>query len=234
MNTQLAEKVASYDQGSTLEVHHFFDSIQGEGPLVGTPAVFLRLAGCNLACPLCDTDYTSTRTQMTPEFILGYIQKVLKKEAGHLVVITGGEPFRQHIWPTVEILINNGYKVQIETNGTLWQTGDWYNNSVTIVCSPKTPTVNEKLKPYIHSYKYVMSADDIGVDGLPSHPLDNLVGSDRDVARPHEGFRGTIYLQPVDVNDPAEDQRHITAVIESCMKFGYTLCLQVHKLIHME
>jgi 7-carboxy-7-deazaguanine synthase len=233
MNIQPAEKVANYEQGSTLDVHHFFDSIQGEGPLVGIPATFIRLAGCNLECPLCDTDYTSIRTQMTPEDILLYLQKSNRK-AGYLIVITGGEPFRQHIWPTVELLIENGYKVQIETNGTLWQTGDWYNESVIIVCSPKTPTINEKMKPYIHSYKYVMSADDIGEDGLPSHPLDNLVGSERDVARPHAGFKGSVYLQPVDVGDPHENRRHQLACANSCMEHGYTFCLQVHKLIDME
>ena len=235
MNTQPIEKRADYNQGSTLEVHSIFDTIQGEGPFVGSPSTFIRLAGCNLACPLCDTDYTSIRTQMTPEDLVWHLSHVLKHKPGRLIVITGGEPFRQHIEFLVEQLVDYGYRVQIETNGTLFQTSEyWIHPNVTIVCSPKTPVVNEWLRIFIHSYKYVMSADDIGADGLPSHPLDNLVGSERDVARPHPGFEGSIYLQPVDVSDPHENRRHLEAVIESCMVHGYTLGIQLHKLIGME
>ena len=53
-NGQPIEKVQRTFDG-TLEVHSIFKTIQGEGPFCGTPAVFIRLAGCNLQCPWCDT-----------------------------------------------------------------------------------------------------------------------------------------------------------------------------------
>lgn len=230
MNDQQFEKKTNDER---IEVHSMFDTIQGEGPFVGTPATFIRLAGCNLACPLCDTDYTSSRTKFTPNDILYYVQE-LGHKPGRLIVITGGEPFRQNIYPLVYILVGAGYKVQIETNGTLYQSGFWNLDGITIVCSPKTPTVHKALRPFIHSYKYVMSADDIGEDGLPTRPLDNISEADRIVARPHEGFAGTIYLQPVDTKSTYNNARHQKAVVDSCMEFGYTLCLQLHKIINME
>src|SRR3954467_9071958 len=45
--------------GNSLSIHSIFYTLQGEGPYSGCPAVFMRLAGCNLQCPGCDTDYTS-------------------------------------------------------------------------------------------------------------------------------------------------------------------------------
>lgn len=232
-NVQPTEKRTNPLDGDSVEVHHIFDTIQGEGPFVGVPATFIRLAGCNLACPLCDTDYTSTRTRLAPNDIVFYLQK-LGHKPGRLVVITGGEPFRQNIGELVKTLLLEKYRVQIETNGTLYQDGPWDWKNVTIVCSPKTPVVDGRLRPFIHSYKYVAAAEDINPeDGLPKSPLDHDQGV-RLVARPHVGFRGTVYLQPVDVGDEYANRRHTAAVVDSCMKFGHNLCLQIHKIVSLE
>jgi len=51
--------------GLYLEVQDIFSTIQGEGPFAGKPAVFLRLAGCNLRCFFCDTDFESRRTTLS-------------------------------------------------------------------------------------------------------------------------------------------------------------------------
>ncbi|WP_046973456.1 7-carboxy-7-deazaguanine synthase QueE, partial [Dyella japonica] len=96
-------------------------TIQGEGPFCGQPAVFVRLAGCNLQCPGCDTNYTSNRKKMSHSDIWQEIVHVTGEAKTKLVVITGGEPFRQ---PEVVNFINylidmKGYRVQVETNGTM-------------------------------------------------------------------------------------------------------------------
>ena len=44
--------------GSSLDAVEIFAFLQGDGPLLGVPAIFIRLRGCNLACPLCDTNYS--------------------------------------------------------------------------------------------------------------------------------------------------------------------------------
>lgn len=223
-NQQPAERL-SKDNAGMIDVHSVWLTMQGEGPFVGKPAVFVRLAGCNLTCPLCDTDYTYGRHSITPDAVVSLVQA--KRNRG-LVVITGGEPFRQPIGPLCSLLINLGYLVQIETNGTLYQQMPWGNRRLVVVCSPKTPKLNTQLKPYIHALKYVMAAGHVdSVDGLPL----SVLGQRMAVARPWPEFTGDVYLQPEDHCDPLINKLNLDAVLASCMHHGYRLCLQVHKLV---
>lgn len=227
-NSQEIVKQNLHPEGH-LVVHSIFYTIQGEGPFAGRPALFIRLSDCNLQCPGCDTEYTSTRKTMTPAEILEEVRKSVKPRT--LVVITGGEPFRQNIAPLVRVLASYDYIVQIETNGTLFVPGlPW--SSVTVVCSPKTGRVNQSLLDVIDAYKYVLHADSVDDDGLPIQALDHSVGTR--VARPHEGFKGSVYLQPMDCHNTAQNHRNIAAVRDSCLKHGYTLQLQIHKIIGVE
>lgn len=237
-NVQAPEKRVISD-GSHLAVNSIFHTIQGEGPFVGSPATFVRLAGCNLQCPLCDTEYTN-RSDMSIAKILAGI--MLATPSGHqipeLVVLTGGEPFRQSIGPLIHALIEIGYKVQIETNGTLFQNGlPLGDPSLTIVSSPKAGAINKKLMPYINALKYVATVDSLkdSPDGLPMHALEHPNGGM--LARPPDGFKGIVYLQPVDEQDTRRggaNDKNLAAVVESCQKYGHRLCLQVHKIIGVD
>ena len=227
MNKQPITKQNLNEKGY-LKVVNIFRTIQGEGPFAGIPAVFIRLAGCNLQCPMCDTDYTSDSTLSEPEFILNQVQELIG--APHLVVITGGEPFRQNLTPLVKLLIVSGFDVQIETNGTLYLQ-DFPYRFVTVVCSPKTGGLNKKLLKHISAYKYVLSADAVSEqDGLPIEALGHIAWPE--VARPP--LRARVFLQPVDTGDKKENERHLKATIDSCLTFGHTLGLQLHKIINME
>ena len=73
-----------------MRVNEIFYSLQGEGYHTGTPAVFLRFSGCNLACPFCDTDFSDS-TPMTAEEILAAVTAF----PAHHIVLTGGEPLLQ-------------------------------------------------------------------------------------------------------------------------------------------
>ena len=225
MNQQPPEKQNLQSPG-VLQVHSIFRTIQGEGPFTGQRAVFIRLAGCNLQCPLCDTDYTDKRKELSVMTIMDHVIAI--GNPGILVVITGGEPFRQNLSWLVEALLADGYRVQIETNGTLYQ--DLPFDKITVVCSPKTGSVNKKLQPHIHSLKYVLRAGYIMADGLPISALDHSASPI--LARPWPEFRGTVYVQPVDI--PGSDNAHLDATIASVMRNGYTLCLQTHKIIGLE
>lgn len=229
MNKQPISKQILRSDGK-LFLHHVFATIQGEGPYVGVPAVFVRLSGCNLQCPACDTDYSSRGDLVTPAELVALIDKE-RTGTSNLVVITGGEPFRQNLAPLVDLLLDLGYRVQIETNGTLFVPGLRYDE-VTIVCSPKTGRLNQTLLPHIDAFKYVVSADSIGEDGLPIRALDHSAFPV--VARPPVGFKGRIYVQPMDAQNATENRRNLDAAIRSCLQFGYTLCLQIHKIIGME
>lgn len=226
MNLQPVEKQSR--NTSSLEVHSIFYTIQGEGPYTGSRAVFLRLAGCNLQCPLCDTDYTSERITLTPSQIL--VKIIALGRPGDLVVITGGEPFRQSLRATVDTLLLAAFKVQIETNGTLYQELPF--PKITIVCSPKTGSINKKLAPHIDSLKYVLHSDSVGKDGLPLTALDHPALPQ--LARPPKGFTGMIYVQPVDEINSHKNWRHLQTAVDSVMKHGYRLQLQVHKIIQMD
>lgn len=228
LNTQKPEPYAHVHPDGSLEVFKIFPTIQGEGPFTGTPAIFVRLAGCNLFCSQCDTDYTSSRIRMTPKEILGQIKAI--GSPAKLIVLTGGEPFRQGIGPLCIEAIAAGYEIQIETNGSLFQYGLPYGDPrLTIVCSPKTPKVHPSLAGWINAYKYVLDAKHVGEDGLPMESM----GTPMRIGRPDNKER-PIYVQPLDVQDPIENKKNIDACIASCLKHGYRLSFQIHKLIGVE
>lgn len=237
-NQQPAEK-RIVSSGLELAVNSIFHTIQGEGPFAGSPAVFIRLAGCNLQCPLCDTEYTSRETV----HVLKIVSRVRSyKPKGfaqpNLVVITGGEPFRQSIGPLILALLHEGFLVQIETNGTIYQHGVPYTDPrLTIVCSPKAGKINADLMPHIRAFKYVANVESLegSVDGLPSHALEHPNG--KGLARPSANWQGDIYLQPVDEKDErrgGKNDKNLTAVVHSCQKYGHRLCLQIHKIIGVD
>ena len=101
-----------------LALSEIFYSIQGEGTWTGTPAVFVRLAGCNLACDFCDTDYSTKFFASAQEIV------TMVRETGGdcpMVVLTGGEPLAQAETPAlIEALRRDGRRVHIESNGTIF------------------------------------------------------------------------------------------------------------------
>lgn len=216
--------------GQTLDIHSIFLTIQGEGPYAGRQAVFIRLAGCNLQCPNCDTDYTSSRSNQDVPDIIKTVQMIAERAT--LIVITGGEPFRQRLAPLVIALMRQGFSVQIESNGTLHEPGFPYAK-VTLVVSPKTGSINPLIVEHIAALKYVGRWDDLDADdGLPLRALEHPAKPK--LARPPEGFRGELFLQPEDSYNIQENHRNVEAVKTSCRKHGYRLCLQMHKIINVE
>lgn len=214
------------DPSGALDVVGVFHTIQGEGPYTGAPAVFVRLAGCNLKCPACDTRYTDGRQLISPAQLIDRIESVRGK-ATVLIVLTGGEPFRQDISPLTELLLIRGLQVQVETNGTLFIEYFPYR-SVSVVCSPKTPKIHPRVMPFVRALKYVLHAGHVDDrDGLPSLSL----GMACPPQRPWEGFSGEVFLQPEDSPDPIQLDRNTRACVESCLKFGYRLSVQTHKLL---
>ncbi len=241
INQQPISKFEDTDNGATLRVHSIFGpTVQGEGPLAGHPAVFIRLAGCNLQCPQCDTVYTGSDLSRFPVMTQEIMARVRRIHPGPvLVVISGGEPFRQNITPLCHALLDEDYQVQIETNGTLappfgFPAGNLMQPGAWVVVSPKAGKVHKQTAAIAVAWKYVLNADSYDPeDGLPIRALDHTA-SPR-VARPPEDFPvGAIYLQPADVQDEELNAINTRAVVRSCMKHGYTVCLQLHKILQLE
>ena len=111
-----------------MRVNEIFYSLQGEGFHTGTPAVFVRLSGCNRRCPFCDTSHES-HTEMSEEDITSAVAVF----GAPIAVITGGEPAMQLTSSLVDRLHALGMKVHVETNGSLPlpDNVDW------VTCSPK-------------------------------------------------------------------------------------------------
>ena len=248
----LKVKKQSYEtDDGTLLVKEVFDTIQGEGPHSGVPCVFVRLSNCNLSCSFCDTDFEGgTKYPVNALFneILA-VQKEANKERC-LVVITGGEPLLQlRLGDLVEKLIRCGISVQIETAGTVCQDNfldtlslyRCYSSTIShtqpfldIVCSPKTGSLNKQLEPSITHYKYLVSAKNVSSkDGLPE--LSYETGKYLEIARPPRRYirNNLVWVHPIDDYSSKVNSANREAALESALKYGYRLGLQIHKLVNM-
>jgi 7-carboxy-7-deazaguanine synthase len=100
-----------------VKVYSIFKSLQGEGRTMGAPTTFVRTSGCPLRCAYCDTKQAYDEgSQMTVEAVL----TAVKKHGARHVCLTGGEPLMQRDAPSlVKKLLEEGYKVVVETNGAM-------------------------------------------------------------------------------------------------------------------
>lgn len=220
----------SYEQNGSLKIHSVFPTVQGEGPFCGERALFIRLFGCNLRCPGCDTDYTSSSINAARQFMLSAAREH-GWQPGSLIVITGGEPLRQNIVPAVALLLEAGYRVQIETNGVLCPDSlPWSDPNFTVVCSPKTSRIHPTVRANATAFKYVVRAGEIDEDGLPTRAL--LHKAAPRVARPRAG--ALVYVQPMDEDDAAANALNLDAAIRSTMAHGHRLQIQIHKICNLE
>lgn len=229
LNQQPPERAVK--ASDTIDLHSMFSTIQGEGPHAGRRAIFIRLAGCNLQCPMCDTEYTRGR-QGLPLHVIMELVRDLTYPIPELVVITGGEPLRQPIAPLAHALLDAGFRVQVETNGTLYRELPFDHPRFSIVCSPKMHTVHPHLVPHICAFKYVARAEDLAADGLPNSALEHP--TKHGLFRPPPEWEGEIYLQPVDEQDEQRNILNLKAVVRACIQHGHRLCLQLHKIIGLE
>ena len=222
-----------HGDGKRLNVVDIWRTIQGEGPLAGCPCVFVRLGGCNLQCPQCDTDYTTSSMPMETELIFKRVNELLPERAS-LLVLTGGEPFRQNLNELVSLCFAESIFVQIETNGTIFREDfQFYHHlSLMIVCSPKNTHVDERLIPYINAWKYVVKHGKVNGLGLP---ISSLGMSSPPFIPDLDGARRTsIFVSPQDDKDEVLNKQNLQTAIISCMDHGYRLSLQLHKLIGVD
>ena len=132
-----------------------FESLQGEGRNTGRPCVFVRFAGCNLACPWCDTDVVQ-RFSLSLGDLLSEIRQFKAKS----VILTGGEPtIREGMPELVAALKAAGCWIAVETNGTA--APDWLADVDYVACSPKAEYAGRIVLTRADEVRVVASSEDV-------------------------------------------------------------------------
>jgi 7-carboxy-7-deazaguanine synthase len=222
----------------TYKINEMFETIQGEGSYTGLPSIFIRLQGCPVGCPWCDTKHTwlvnpdnesssqqvLNKNQESEQWFSASSAKVLKlfteqEYTAKHVVITGGEPCMFDLKELTSKLINDGYSVQIETSGTFEIKADektWVTLSPKVNMPGKLPVLQQAIdranefKHPIAMQKHVEELEDI---------LDR---------RSKKGS-ALIYLQPI-----SQQKRATELAVSTCIKKNWRLSLQTHKFIGIE
>ena len=189
-----------------MKVNETFLSLQGEGYFTGKAAFFLRLSGCNLRCPFCDTQHQSY-TEMSEDDI---VAEASRHKPRH-IVITGGEPALQLTESLVDKLHAAGFFIQVETNGTLPlpEGIDW------VTCSPK----GDFPQFPVDELKVLFMGDVTDPEAI----ISPLLGKESGVK---------LYLQPLDTGNEKQNR----AILRSCINYvlqhpWWSLSLQTHKIV---
>ncbi len=189
----------------TYAVKECFLTLQGEGVQSGSRAVFLRFAGCNLwsgreqdrataQCQFCDTDFVGTDGEgggkfASPEALAEQVEALWGDGRDRrLVVITGGEPMLQLDEPLIEALHARGFRVAMESNGTLPAADgiDW------VCVSPKAGT--EIIQRRGNELKLVWPQPGIDPAELESWQFDHFLVQPMDCADREEALQAAIKL----------------------------------------
>lgn len=214
-----------------MKIVEIFHSIQGEGILIGVPSIFVRLAGCNLRCLYCDTKYAwdTHYKDLTPTEVFAEIIRIVGDNGNNLLVtISGGEPllYEKELVELAKILKNHGFRIAIETNGTICPGSELVNLIDYFNVSPK-------LKSFNSSYP--------GAISLKCIPCEKLVLKFV-VTEPHSDFieiqnflsstglkcdRNRIVVQP---NNFVLDYKTLVEYVVN-NKLNFRVLPQLHKLI---
>ena len=193
-----------------LPVMEIFDSIQGEGQYIGWPATFIRLAGCNLRCPWCDTKESWTYPALSVS-----VDEIVSKCNRDMVVITGGEPCLYDLSELTSQLCGQDKFICLETNGTLPTPAhvDW------ITCSPKPPLYAIHPKCAFDELKYVVDKAFNPDVAIPEHFKDL------------NGDFHLIWLQPEATHMKASVKKAIELVMaKDYLRMG----IQMHKVFNVK
>ncbi|GHT02249.1 7-carboxy-7-deazaguanine synthase [Bacteroidia bacterium] len=192
-----------------LDVKEIFYSLQGEGGRQGEASIFIRLAGCNLKCDFCDTDFEDG-TEMTRETI----HTIIRQFPCQWIIWTGGEPTLQLTDDILWFFNNKGYKQAVESNGTqkLSPIFDY------TVVSPKGSLAYAKqINPQVDELRLPIKEN----DSLPE--IEWLPKAKK------------YFASPIFTDNPLQTKANIDHCVKQILsRPQWRLSLQIHKLIGIE
>lgn len=204
-------------------VNEIFGSIEGEGIRTGYPVTFIRLFGCNLHCSYCDTRYACTG----PEFIKMSVDNILQVVKGNgwkRVTLTGGEPLiHRDVDTLIQALVDAGYEVNIETNGSVPIFPYLGYDNVILTVDYKSPSSGENHEMCISNLERLREQD----------VLKFVVGSEEDLyemERVLENYKVKchVFVSPIFGSiEPAD----IADFIKNHKLHNCRMQLQIHKFI---
>lgn len=204
-----------------MKVNEIFYSIEGEGIRQGYPCVFVRFAGCNLNCSYCDTGYARHLSQGKEMSEQEIIDEILRYECPR-VTLTGGEPLLSVTPDFLEALWDEGFDVNIETNGSVDPRPFMLSNTI-ITMDYKLPSsgMEDHMDPFFIDY---LRIDDV---------LKFVVGTKQDVLRALEIMKdyptvAEVFFSPV-------FGKMEPCVIANMLKEHHSearVQLQLHKIIY--
>ncbi len=140
-----------------LRITEVFCSLQGESRTIGRPTTFVRLTGCPLRCHYCDTEYAFSGGELLT--LSEILDRVRRFGVPH-VTVTGGEPLAQvEARQLMELLVEAGFKVSLETSGAL-SIAD-IDPNVSVVMDLKTPGSGESHRNLIKNISLLKSSDQV-------------------------------------------------------------------------
>jgi 7-carboxy-7-deazaguanine synthase len=142
-----------------MKINEIFYSLQGEGNWIGLPNIFIRATGCNLRCSYCDTTYAYTNGKnMCKDDIL---KKILKYPCNY-ICLTGGEPLLQEeTFSLIKFLLQKGYKICLETNGSIDIKQVTGKKSLLISLDIKCPSSGMENKMLFNNISYLDIGDQL-------------------------------------------------------------------------
>ena len=201
-----------------LKINEIFYSIQGEGGRAGTPTVFVRLSGCNLSCPFCDTKGHEEGINMTLNSILLKIMELTGKITDNTwITWTGGEPTLQLTSEIVAFFREKGYRQAIETNGI---------NGLFDLIRLDYITISPKNRQALEHAAFT-HAHEVRIPYPTSLDLNEV--RNKLIAKRY-------YVSPIfNENDRMETLQNIKNAIEYCLHNPkWSVSLQLHKLINIK
>jgi len=216
-----------------MRVAEVFASIQGEGKLMGTPSVFVRLSGCNLRCAWCDTPYASWQPEgpdLTIEQIVDQVDALMG--SGSHVVLTGGEPL---IMPQVaelcEALKQRPWHLTVETAATLYKPLKLDLASLSPKLSNSTPRgAGQRLAAAHEQSRLNVAVIQQFIDQSPAFQLKFVVAAESDLEEVRQILAQLRRWRPCDVllmpegTDAPTLARRAPWVVRQCQAMGFRYC----------